>query len=345
MATQYIQKFTSTAAIPPSTPGALALGAVGGQVFLSGGQPISGPVSKAQYWFVDAANGSTVALGRAGTGWDDALSTVAAVFGSAQVAGGAAIAGRHFRSGDVIFIAGKVQEQLTTPIQVFDVTIVGMGNRPRHADSAPAGGNYAASTWAAPASPTAATPLIKVLQQGWRFVNLLFAGPTDAACVLLFRDGGSGDDERDASHAEFWNCRFASGQDGIEGSGGPGHVGIYGSYFTSLTGVALKNTVGAGIGVPFLRWDIQTNRFQSCPSIMTAAAATDMRFMDNTVVFTAGATLVFDLTGGARNVITGNKFNIAAADFDPVGHVTGSGATDVWSNTLTDAIETGLPAN
>lgn len=344
MATQYIEKFLTTAAIPPSTPSAQGIGAVGGQLFLAGGQPINGMFGKAQYWFVDPANGGTVAQGKTGSGWSDALTTVAAVFGSAQAAGGTAIGDRHFRSGDFIFIAGKVQEQLTTPVQVFDVTVVGLCNRPRHADAEPAGGNYASSTWTTPASPAAATPLLQVMQQGWRFINLLFAGPSDAACVLLYRDGGSGDDERDASHAEFHNCRFASGQDGIEQSGGAGHVGIYGCFFTSLTGVAIKHTGGAGIGFP-IRYEIKGNRFNSCPSIMTAVAAQDYRIQDNSFIFAAGPTLVFDFTGGARNAVVNNFFNIAAADFDPAGGVTGSGATDVWSNTLTDAIETGAPTN
>lgn len=251
----------------------------------------------------------------------------------------------ELHSGDTIHLVGKIKEQLTTPVQVFDVTIIGEGNRPRHADAAPAAtGGIATNTWAAPDSPTAATPLCKVLQQGWRFENVLFVGPTDAACVLLYRDNGAGNAERDASHAEFINCRFASGASGVEQSGGAGHVGIYGCFFTSLTAAAIKHTTGAGAGFP-IRFEIVGNRFNSCPSIMTAVAAQDYRIQENTFMFATAPTLVFDFTGGARNAVIRNVFNIAAADFDPVGHVTGSGATDVWSNTLTDAIESGLPAN
>lgn len=332
MAIQAIQNFDSVNQIP-SYPGAAGVGVVGGSAFMRSSSGLFAlgvvqPVGKTYY--VDANSGDDT--NNSGTAPGDAFLTMAQAFSV-------------IASGDVIFFSGKIKEQLTTPAQVFDVTIIGTGNRPRHADSTPDGGQTAANTWTVPASPAAATPLVKVLQQGWRFVNILFAGPTDAACVLLYRDGGSGDDERDASHAEFWNCRFASGQDGIEGSGGPGHVGIYDSFFTSLTGVALKNTIGAGIGVPYFRWDVRRNRFDSCPSLTTAEAAEVFHFCQNEVTFVSGPTLVFDFTGGARNVVVENKFNIAAADFDPVGHVTGSGATDIWSNTLTDAIETGLPAN
>jgi hypothetical protein len=56
-------------------------------------------------------------------------------------------------------------------------------------------------------------------------------------------------------------------------------------------------------------------------------------------------TVTIDLTNGvAPNYVVGNYFNIAADDFDPAGGVTGV-TGDVWSNTLTNAIETGLPAN
>lgn len=254
----------------------------------------------------------------------------------------------ELHSGDTIHITGKIREQLTTPVQIFDVTIIGEGNRPRHADAAPAPtGGIAANTWTTPASGATTAPLCDVLQQGWRFENILFAGPSDHSCVRLFRNGGAGDLERDASHAEFINCRFASGQDGIEQSGGAGHVGIYGCFFTSLTGVALKHTGGAGIGFP-IRYEAWHNRFASCPSIMTAVAAFDYSFQGNSFMFDAGPTLVFDFTGGARNNMGGivpNTANVAAADWDPAGGVTGSGATDVWHTVLTNAVETGLPAN
>ncbi len=287
------------------------------------------PQTQGKTWYVDALSGSNSNTGRK---WGSAFLTMAKAFAVVK-------------SGDAILFRGKIKEQLTTPVQVFDVTIVGAGNRPRHADAEPAPlDDASANTWTTPDSATAATALCKVLQQGWRFVNVLFAGPTDAACVLLYRDNGAGNAERDASHAEFWGCRFASGQDGIEQSGGAGHVGVYDSFFTSLTGTAIKHTVGAGAGFP-IRWVLERNRFHSCPSIMTAVAAQDYRIQENTFMFATAPTLVFDFTGGARNAVVRNVFNIAAADFDPAGHVTGSGATDAWSNTLTDAIESGLPAN
>src|SRR6185295_10492501 len=82
-------------------------------------------------------------------------------------------------SGDTVVFLGKLREQVTAPVQVFDVTIVGAGNRPRHADSEPTPDQQSAATWAAPSSPTPAPPLLKVLQQGWRVENFVMAGPSD----------------------------------------------------------------------------------------------------------------------------------------------------------------------
>jgi hypothetical protein len=136
-------------------------------------------------------------------------------------------------------------------------------------------------------------------------------------------------------------CRFAGGQDGIEQSGGCYNVGIYDCTFHQQTGYAIKNTAGAGIAAPY-RWEIKRNRFHECANWMGTWDAHNFEIMDNTVLETT--TLLINTSNGTYNVITGNKFSIAAADFDPVGNVTGD-ATDVWSNTLKDAIETGLPAN
>jgi hypothetical protein len=248
-------------------------------------------------------------------------------------------------SGDTVYFRGKIREQITTPVQVFDVTIIGAGNRPRHADAEPAPtGGHGTNTWTTPVSAAATTPLCKVLQQGWRFVNILFAGPTDAACVLLFRDGGAANAERDASHAHFYGCRFASGQTHIEQSGGCYNVRIENCSFASATGQALKSTAGAGIAI-VQEWEILNNRFyQNANNAVFAMQR--FRWIGNT--FTSTTTGVLNTDGGdasaGHNIILNNAFDIAAADFDPAGGVTGD-ATDLWSNYLKDAIETGLPAN
>lgn len=279
-----------------------------------------------QTWYVDA---NATQPTQDGKRWGTAFCTMAAAF---------AVIG----SGDTIYFRGKVKEQLVTPVQVFDVTIIGCGNRPRHADATPDGGQEAANTWTVPAVAAEATPLVKVLQQGWRFLNVLFAGPTDAASILLYRDGGAGDAERDASHAEIIGCRFASGQDGVEQSGGCYNVKILDNSFHDLTGHALKTTAGAGIANTY-RWQVKGNRFQGCANWMGAWNTHQFEITDN--VIGEITTALIDLSGGeGHNVVVRNAFDIAAADFDPTGGVTPH-ATDVWSNYLIDAVESGLPAD
>lgn len=281
-------------------------------------------VPKGKIWYVDPNRSSS----GNGKSWANAFTTMEEAF--------AAIA-----SGDRVFFVGKLKEQLITPVQVFDVSIIGAGNRPRHADSTPDGGQDAAATWAAPAVPTAATPLVKVLQQGWRFANMVMAGPADASCILGFRNGGADDAERDASHLECLGVRFASGQNGFEQSGGLYNVGIFDCTFHDLTGYAIKHTAGAGIAAPF-RWQILRNRFGSCANLMGVWAAHQFQFCDNDIKEIT--TNYLDFRTGSANTVLRNSFDVAAADFDPTGKVGGS-ATDNWSNYLLDAIETGIPAD
>lgn len=278
-------------------------------------------------WYVDATGGSDT---NSGQSWQSPFLTMTKAFSLLQ-------------SGDHIYFVGKIREQLTTPVQVFDVTITGGGNRPRHADAAPTPvGGDSAATWTTPASGSTNTPLLKVLQQGWRIENFVMAGHATNACVLLYRDGGAGDAERDASHFEAIGIRFASGQDGIEQSGGCYNVRIEGCRFHDLTGYCIKNTAGAGIAASY-RWEIVNNDFNDCGNWMGAWSGNSFYIADNRVAKIA--TALIDLSGGTGyNAVIRNTFDIAAANFDPAGGVTGK-AGDVWSNYLTDAIETGLPAD
>lgn len=232
-------------------------------------------------------------------------------------------------SGDTIRVRGKVREQLITPAQVFDVTIIGDGTRPRHADSTPNGGQIAAATWTTPASGATTAPLVKVLQQGWRFVNLLFAGPTDSDCVLLYRDAGAADAERDASHAEFLGCRFASGYNAINDTGGCVDVAVLGCRFEALTNFCILGVGNIGVGQS--DWVIRGNTFDGFTNGVKIAAF-GCRIQDNT--FTDGGTpnttVVLNVSngGGDDNFIVHNFMQTATANFntpDVVGN-----ASDVW---------------
>lgn len=243
-------------------------------------------------------------------------------------------------SGDVIHFRGKLREQLTTPVQVFDITIIGASNRPRHADAEPAGGETGA-TWTTPASPAATTPLLKVLQQGWRLVNFLMDAPADAAAVMAFRDGGAGNAERDASHLSAIGMKFLGGSIGIEDNGGCGHLWIDDCDFHDLT-TAIKNVIGAGIGQPLFRSTIRNSRLRANTNHIVAGGQ-ELHIVEN--VFGSFTTLGIDLTGGVgKNVISRNSLS---GTYSIAGGYKKAASDDEWSgnfNSLSGGVTADDPA-
>jgi hypothetical protein len=278
-------------------------------------------------WYVDANSGSNSNSGKsAGT----AFLTMATALAAAA-------------SGDKIRYVGKIREQLIAPVQVFDVTIVGSGNRPRHADSAPAGGELAANTWTVPASgAVAGKACLRLLQQGWRLQNILWAAEAAAAAVEICRNAGEGNAERDASHAEILNCRFVAGQDGVRcGVAGlyteiPNNVGIADCIFTGQTGTSIVGAIYAN------QWEIARNRFMANANhIVLPAGATHI--YDN--IMGAFTTKSIDLTGGTgTNIITKNYLS---GTYSEGGGYIKSNANDEWAgnwNTLAGGITIADPA-
>lgn len=329
MAQAYLRKLAALTDLR-NFPNAAGFGYYGGGVFVNAdGTPrLMGDIAQFKTYYVDAIRGSNSNSGR--TPYDPFLTMAKALTSVA--------------SGDVIKFWGKIKEQLTAPVQVFDVTIVGIGNRPRHADASPVGGDVATNSWTAPDSAAATTPLLKVMQQGWRFANILWYGPSDAESVRLYRDAGSGDDERDASHAEFINCRFASGLGGIYDPGGCFNVKIKDCIFQSQTGFAVYGVgnIGAGQG----QWEIRDNRFlQVTNGVKIAAFDALIRGNQFGVGGNPGTTCVLNTNngGGGRNHVIDNSFQTATANFN-TPDVVGC-ATDVWYNYSIDGVlETGVPA-
>jgi hypothetical protein len=279
----------------------------------------SGPFKPyATYYFVDANNFTGNASdGNTGQSPEEPFTTMSAAFNAVN-------------SGDVITFIGNIREQLDTPEGIFDVTVIGGSNSPRNADaftSATTGdtGRTRAS-WVAPASPTASTPLCRVLQQGWRFQNFLFgAAPAATASVVLYRDGGSGDEERDSSHASFYGMRFDSSPMGIQASGGPAFITVSGCLFARATTTAIANTVGAGIGTN-LNWNIVGNRFFSNVNHIVVPTS-GANIVGNT--FQAHTTMAIDLNGGvATNNISENALS---GTYSIAGGYRGAGAGDQWA--------------
>jgi len=280
-------------------------------------------IRKGKSWFVDASK-----AGSEGSSWDSSFSTMAKAFAK-------------IGSGDTIYVAGKVNEQLVAPVQVFDVSIVGTGNRPRHADSAPAGGNTHASHWSG-AGLTAAQANLRLLQQGWRIENILFSMvDANAAGIEICRDAGAGNAERDASHAHITGCKFAGAGVGIRGGVSgvfteiPNHVVIEDNVF-------IDNTHAIRAAIQCQRWSIKRNEFQANTNHIVAALGSSFIY-DN--IFGSFTTDSIELPGGqGLNVVTKNYLS---GTYSSAGGYTVANANDEWAgnfNTLAGGITVSDPA-
>jgi hypothetical protein len=278
------------------------------------------PERKGRAWFVDASSG----VDGNGESPNTASATMDKIFDK-------------LASGDIIYAIGNIREQLVTPVQVFDVTIIGCGNRPRNADATPAGGNWAAVTWRAPASGgTAAQATLRILQQGWTIYNILFNMiDTNAAGIEIVRNAGADDAERDASHASIIGCRFAGAGIGIRS-------GVAGSFTENTTNVLvqgntfLSNTTAilqtAGFGG--LNWQIKDNDFITCTNdIVGPFSAT--KIIGNRMSLAPTASIV--LTGGSGNMVHYNALPGTYA----AGALYAPGTSDDWNG---NAASTGFTA-
>jgi len=258
-----------------------------------GGREIAPSLPPGNVHYVDTFNGTDTNTGK---NWDKSVATMAT-----------AIA--HADPYDTIVLKGDVREELTASHELFDITIIGAGTRPRHANS----GYEGASVWRPPASPTTATPLLKVRAQGWRFRNILFDCPVDAAGVYLERNAvdGVANGEYDASHAEFLGCRFESGLVGIQNAGGAGFVNVEDCRFYRLSGAGaagIKCTSTAA-AIP-LNWQVRNNHFaHNASHILSSMSYSEI--IDN-IFGRFTATLAVDLYNqpsvgqGEYNIITSN---------------------------------------
>lgn len=280
-------------------------------------QSNNGIQNKGRAWFVDAAYGGS----GNGRSPDKAFATMEEAFNS-------------IASGDIIYFVGKVEEQLVTPVQIFDVTVVGCGNRPRHADATPAGGNWAASQWGAPSGGTAAQATVRVLQQGWRFANILWTAiDANAACIEVVRNAGSGDAERDGSHCQILGSRFSGAGIGIRS----GVAGLFTeiAFNVEVAHCKFNAMTTAMSGINGNSWSIHDNEFQGNTSTITMALQNS--FIYNNIVngFTAAASSGgIDLNGGAGlNVVTKNFLGGA---YSIAGGYRVANANDAWWGNFAD---------
>ena len=301
-------------------------------VYSRGMQMVPSFPIQGRYWFVKGGSGAAADDGTGGDdagdgrSWTTAKRTMADVFD-------------ELSSGDVVFFHGNIREELSTPAGVFDVTVIGTGNRPRHADLHTTLGGYSGATWKTPASPTAATPLLIVRQQGWRLVNFLMDGPSDAAALQLFRDGGADSAERDASHAHLVGMKFVAAQNHVEFKGGLSQVMVEGCDFFGATADSILETVGAGIGTNNHHRFLNNHWHDNATHI--DAALNYATIKGNTFGKKSGDAI--DLTGGSENVLWGNYFY---GTYSNAGGYK-AGTNDEWGgnyNSLTGGVTAADPA-
>jgi hypothetical protein len=239
--------------------------------------------------------------------------------------------------GDVIHCVGNVTEHLTMPTGKPDLTIIGEGTRPRHADTHPLNGEDSSFTWK---SGGTNSPLVTVVCPGCRFINILFAAHASNAAILLTRNAVEDATEIDASHASILGCRFASGGYGIRDTGGTFNVRVEGNVFGAVTEAIL----GVGnVGVGQLQWHIRNNHFNNMTNGVKIAAhecVIEGNFF--TDGGTPNTTYVLNTSngGGRDNFVVRNIFQGTTANFntpDVVGN-----ATDVWYNHALDTASAGV---
>lgn len=271
-------------------------------------------------WFVDAQKGSDAA-----TGLDPRTpkATLATLIGN----GASSLA----NSGDTIYVVGNVTEEVTAYNLLEDITIIGMANRPRHADKARDYATYAyrgisGASWRQAASHTAVTPLLTVRGQGWRVENILFAPPSDAAAIFLARNALSNVSEYDASHFEVTGCRFDGGQNAIDVTDCY-NVHIDGNTFRGQTAASIMST-GAGVAQPLMAC-IENNQFMDNDTHISVAYTKSVIRYNTFGLF---ATLSIDLTdggagGGGDNMVYGNALS---GTYSALGGYVVAAASDEW---------------
>lgn len=240
--------------------------------------------------------------------------------------------GRAFQlvqSGQTIILEGQLEEQITAPLNVSDVIILGAGTNPRYGNESSFTNallDYAAC-WRPASTPVAATPLLTLRQQGWRFINILFDCPSDAAGVLLHRAEDA--TNPDPSHASFYGCDFVDGATGIQDIGGSSNVTIDTCRFQRLTSRSIY-TSSTAIALP-LQWLVQNNTFENVDGGIVVPGSNcviqNNLFLDGATSHYANGKI--NTSGGANNMVINNYTFDAAADIDPAHGYTGS-ASDVW---------------
>ena len=283
----------------------------------------------ATHWYVDTFSGSDTL--HDGQSSDKAFATMGQALTSAA-------------TGDVIWMKGDVREELTGSNLKFDITIIGALSQ-HHPDQPSSAYDPGASMWRPPASPTSSTPLLELRGRGWKFINIAFDCPVDAAAVYAVSNASSGTDEYDASHCTFINCSFQQGLRAFQDNGGLTNVSFIDCRFRILSpsgACAIENT-STSVRLP-QNWLIQNCTFYGVGAgggneCHIDAPLSGSVIRDCTFGLVEGTDLYIDLTGGDDNQVTGN---LLEGDYTTADYV--AGTNDDWTgnfNSNTSETEVG----
>lgn len=236
-------------------------------------------------------------------------------------------------SNDVIYLTGRITENLVAPLGVYDVKIIGCSDVPRQSTNNGAQAGYSAYWKYATANVATATANLELIEQGWSVYNVVFEPTATGAGILLTRAEDAV--HPDPSHAAIVNCRFVGGAYGVKCVDGSFNLRIEDNVFQTQTTNAIAVVAGVGIANP-AQWHILNNQFRDFTAGVLIPGAQGMIIKGN--FFTDGgtptSTVVLSLTGGDNNFVVDNYFQTATANFnspDIVGN-----ATDVWNNVSID---------
>ena len=247
------------------------------------------------------------------------------------------------RRGDTIKLYGKLREGgLTTPLNVTDVTIIGMGTKVRSGRTeAPVNNLMSGSADWTNSVNNKTNPILTIISAGWSIENIHFSNTTtNISTIRLDRNGSN----RAANYTQIINSYFYGGLRGIEDNGGNAQVGVYNNtFYNSITGIESTSTSQA---LP-LMWEIIGNRFvQNRNHIKMPLSNSIIR--DN-VLFRYGYESLnivsIDLSAGGKN---NSIFNNSLAHlFNQRGYVNtaySSGTNDSWGpNYYSDKEGYGVP--
>ena len=145
-------------------------------------------------------------------------------------------------SNDVVYLTGRITENLVAPLGVFDVTIQGVASNTRQSTASGVQAGYSAY-WKYVEEDTTAN--LELIEQGWKIKDILFEPYTTGTGILLTRAEDAV--HPDPSHAVIENCRFVGGAYGIKCVDGSFNLRIKGNLFQTQTTNAIAVVAGVGI--------------------------------------------------------------------------------------------------